>query len=68
MRRKTIWWIIGLGIVSLLAWIGIRSYLNRRRREEEMGEFEGDSESIIESSPSNERTPKKGVESVAGTP
>ncbi len=40
MKAKTIWWIIALGVLGLLAWIGIRSIRNHRRMEEELSEFE----------------------------
>jgi hypothetical protein len=43
LRTKTIWWILGLGIVAFLAWIGLRAYRNHLRTEEEMGEYDHES-------------------------
>lgn len=57
MKAKTIWWIIGLGVLTLLAWIGIRSMRNHRRMEEELGEYEGEGMPMAESSPTPESHP-----------
>jgi hypothetical protein len=49
MKAKTIWWILGLGVLGLLAWIGLRAYRNHLRREEEMGEYENEGVSFSDS-------------------
>jgi hypothetical protein len=55
LKSKTLWWIIGLGVLSLLAWIGIRSFRNHRRMEEELSEYEGQGAPVIESPPSEQQ-------------
>jgi hypothetical protein len=48
LKAKTFWWILGLGILTLLAWIGLRAYRNHLRVEEEMGDYDHDTDPLTE--------------------
>lgn len=58
MKAKTFWRIIGLVVLGLLAWIGIRAYRNHLRREEELSEYDHDGLPPLESSSEGQNHPE----------
>ncbi len=65
MRAKTIWWILGLGVLGLLAWVGLRAYRNHLRLEEEMGEYDNDSVPFSETPSTSQTHTKLATESAS---
>jgi hypothetical protein len=65
LKAKTFWWILGLGVLGLLAWIGLRAYRNHLRIEEEMGEYENEGVPLSETTSVGKNHPKPATETAS---